>query len=57
MGLITLQALPLWAEWPGPVRQSYADLVDWLRQDKSGLPVYALDSSVGCTGAVLSQAG
>lgn len=46
-GLVALQALPLWAEWPGPVRQSYAELVDWLRQDKSGLPVYAPDSNVG----------
>ena len=38
--LSVLQALPLWNSWPGPSREPYAAIADWLRHTDLDFPVY-----------------
>jgi hypothetical protein len=38
--LSVFQALPVWSQWPGPSRQPYAAIAEWLRHTDLDFPVY-----------------
>lgn len=38
--LSVFQALPVWSNWPGPSREPYAAIADWLKHTHLPLPVY-----------------
>ncbi|MGA2859424.1 MAG: hypothetical protein ABSE40_21365 [Candidatus Sulfotelmatobacter sp.] len=38
--LSVFQALPVWSNWPGPSREPYAVIADWLEHTDLNLPVY-----------------
>jgi hypothetical protein len=38
--LVALQALPVWSNWPGPMRQPTGAVARWLRYHDPNLPIY-----------------
>jgi uncharacterized membrane protein len=38
--LSVFQAVPVWSNWPGPSREPYAAIADWLKHTDLNVPVY-----------------